>query len=436
MKKYTILGLARSGIAAAYKLKELGYSPFLSEYQSADKVKNSAQLIKDFECEFSGHTELALDCDIMVVSPGIPNIPILQEAEKKGIELISEIELGFRLKEINSKIIAVTGSNGKSTTVSLIAHILEVSGKKTVLAGNIGTAFTANPIEKSGIDFIVLELSSFQLEKIVNFQPNVAMILNITPDHLNRYDNFEQYAETKFNIFKNLKKNNFAIFNADDSVIENFSEKINGTKLSFSMNKKNDIYYQDGIIYHNNNHYFTADCSIKGPHNIANCMAAILAVSPFDIDPDKIRLALKTFKSLPHRLEFVRQINGINFINDSKATNTDSVKYAIQSFEKPIRLIMGGRGKGEDYSILQKHISKNVAKLYLIGETIPEMKKAFSKTCEILECSGFEEAIKMAYKEAQKGESVVLSPACTSYDMFENFEKRGEKFKEIVEGLT
>ena len=436
MKKYTILGLARSGIAAAYKLKELGYSPFLSEYKSADKIENSDQLLKDFECEFSGHTSRALDCDVMVVSPGVPNIPILQEAEKKGIELISEIELGFRLKANDSKIIAVTGSNGKSTTVSLIAHILEVSGKKTILAGNIGTAFTANPIEKKGIDFIVLELSSFQLEKIVDFKPEVAAILNITPDHLNRYDSFEQYAETKFNIFRNLSSSDFAIINADDPVIAKFSNKIFGTKLSFSMNDKTDIYYQDGIIYHNNNRYDSAEISIKGPHNMANCMAAILAVSPFDIKPEQLRIALKTFKSLPHRLEFVRQINGIKFFNDSKATNTDSVKYALQSFENPIRLIMGGRGKGEDYSILNKYISRHVAKLYLIGETIPEMKKAFSQTCEIAECSNFEEAIKMAFREAKNGESVVLSPACTSYDMFANFEKRGDKFKEIVEGLT
>jgi len=435
MTKYTILGLARSGIAAAYKLKDLGYQPFLSEYQPIDKVANSDQIQTDFECEFGGHTHRALDCDVMVVSPGIADIPILAEAKAKEIELISEIELGFRLKAADSKIIAVTGSNGKSTTVSLIAHILRTAGKNTVLAGNIGTAFTANPIEKPGIDFIVLELSSFQLEKISSFQPEVAAILNITPDHLNRYDSFEHYAITKFNIFKNLSQNEIAIYNIDDPVIGKYDAAILGNKMGFSVCDKSEIYLKDNAILHGENIYQIAEFSLQGPHNMANCMAAILAVSPFDIPIDAIKKALKTFQSLPHRLEFVREIGGIRFFNDSKATNTDSVKYAIQSFEKPIHLIMGGRGKGEDYRILNPFIANHVSKLYLIGETINEMREAFDGVCELVECSGFESAILQAYKNAKSGESVVLSPACTSYDMFSNFEKRGEKFIEIVRGI-
>ncbi len=435
MKKYTVIGMARSGIAAAYKLKELGYKPYLSEYKVAEDILDAEKLRQDFDCEFGGHTDKVLDSDLIIVSPGIPDIPILRKAKEQNIEIISEIEFGYRIKHPNSKIIAITGSNGKSTTVSLIHHLLITAGYNSVLAGNIGTAFTSYPIEKPEIDFIVLELSSFQLELIDRFKPDVAAILNITPDHLNRYAGFDDYAKTKFNIFQNLSENELAIINADDEATKKFIPLINGNLKQFSTNNEADIFVQNNEIVFANHKFNIDEIKIKGPHNIANALAALLAVSPFNIPNEDLRKGLATFVSLPHRLEYVDTIAGVKFINDSKATNTDSVKYALQSFDRPIRIIMGGKGKGEDYRILNKYLSKFAKKIYLIGETIAEMRAAFSGVCEFEEFDSFKAAIVKAFEDAKSGEDVVLSPACTSYDMFANFEVRGDTFKEIVREL-
>ncbi|MFO7895379.1 MAG: UDP-N-acetylmuramoyl-L-alanine--D-glutamate ligase [Candidatus Cloacimonadales bacterium] len=435
MHKYTILGLARSGIAAAYKLKELGYSPFLSEYQPADKIAKANQISQDFACEFGGHTVAALDCATMIVSPGIPDIPILQAAKDQGIELISEIELGFRLKATDSKIIAVTGSNGKSTTVSLINYILQTAGYQTILAGNIGAAFTSFPIQNQGIDFIVLELSSFQLELIKDFRADAAILLNITPDHLDRYASFTEYAATKFKIFQKQKSDDLAIINLDDPEIAKLTSQIRARKATFGRHPQADIRADASKIISSNANYKIADLSLQGPHNIANCQAAILLAEHLQIPAETIRTALKKFSALPHRLEFVATINGIDFVNDSKATNTDSVKFALQSFSQPLRLIMGGRGKGEDYSILNPFLEKYVSKLYLIGEAAAEMAETYTQSCPLQKFNSLEAAVLAAFQEAKKGETVLLSPACTSYDMYKNFEARGNSFKQIVRKL-
>ncbi|MCK4653654.1 MAG: UDP-N-acetylmuramoyl-L-alanine--D-glutamate ligase, partial [Candidatus Cloacimonetes bacterium] len=362
--KFGILGMARSGLAAAYKIKQLGGNLFLSELKPEDKITNFQKIKNNFECEFGGHTEKILDKGIIIVSPGIPlDIPILQKAKQKNIKLISEIEFGFLIKHPSSKIIAVTGSNGKSTTVSLIHHILQTRGYNSALGGNIGTAFTSLPIEQEGIDFIVLEISSFQLELIEKFKPDVAIILNITPDHLNRYTNFDEYILAKFNIFKNQNKDNFAIINLDDEISSRIKNEISSTKKYFSLKSKTDIYFDGKYINFKEEKISIKDSTLKGPHNIANIMASILAVSQYGVKNEVIEKALTTFKSLPHRLEFVCEINGIKFINDSKATNTESVKYALQSFEKPIRIIMGGAGKGEDYSVLNPYLKKYAKKV-------------------------------------------------------------------------
>lgn len=429
--KIGIMGIARSGLAAAGKINELGGIPFLSEFKAAEKIEGSGNIIKEFDCEFGGHTERLLECDTIIVSPGISlNVPILKKAKKRNIHLISEIEFGFLVKHLESKIIAITGSNGKSTTVSLIHHILQTAGYNSVLAGNIGMAFCSCPIEKPGINFIVLELSSFQLELIDKFKPNVAAILNITPDHLNRYNSFEDYALVKFNIFRNQDRSDLAILNLDDEMSCKHRNKLDPEY--FSLNSKTDIYFDGKKIKFDSELINIDNSTIKGPHNIANIMASILAVSPFEVDKNTIEKSLSTFASLPHRLEFVAEVRGVKFMNDSKATNTESVKYALQSFDQPIRIIMGGGGKGEDYTILNPYLKKYARKVYLTGETRLEMKKAFSGSVELAVFEDFEETIRNAFKEASAGEYVVLSPACTSYDMFKNFEERGNRFKEIV----
>jgi len=435
-KNFGILGMARSGLSAANKIKELGGNVFISEHKTENEITNT-QLIKDsFQCEFGGHTAKLLENDILILSPGIPkNIDILQEAEKSRIEIISEIEFSYRIKNPRSKIIAVTGSNGKSTTVSLIHHILQSAGYNSILAGNIGTAFSHYPIEKDNIDFIVLELSSFQLEIIKKFKADVAAILNITPDHLNRYDSFEDYAETKFNIFLNQDSQDQAILNFEDDTSAKFINKIHSDLRYFSLKSKTDIYCNDKKIIFGSKSFSIKNAALKGPHNIANMMSAILAVSPFNIEQQVIQKALETFSPLSHRLEFVKEIDGVKFYNDSKATNTDSVKYALQSFDTPIRIIMGGAGKGEDYRILIPYLKDQAKKIYLTGDTINEMKEAFADTLDIDAIKDFENVVKKAFSDSSHGDIIVLSPACTSYDRFKNFKDRGNTFKEIVSKL-
>ena len=435
-RKFGILGMARSGISAAAKIKKLGGIAFISEFKNEKDIANYKQIKESFQCEFGGHTERLLQNDVLILSPGIPgDIPILKEAEKQSIEVISEIEFSFRIKHSKSKIIAITGSNGKSTTVSLIHHILQTAGYYSILAGNIGTAFSSYPIEKEDIDFIVLELSSFQLELIDTFKADVAAILNITPDHLDRYNSFEDYAEMKFNIFKYKNSRDLAILNLDDITSAKFTDKINANLKHFSVNSKADIYYKGNSIIFGSKQFSVQKAAIQGPHNIANMMCAILAVSPFDIEKDIIQKSLETFSPLAHRMEFVKEVNGVKFYNDSKATNTDSVKYALQSFDNPIRIIMGGAGKSEDYSILIPYLKKRAKKVYLTGDTIDEMKNAFECTVEIESIKEFEDVIKKAFSDSDKGDIIVLSPACTSYDRFKNFEERGNTFKEIVSRL-
>ncbi len=436
-RRFGILGMARSGISAASKIKELGGVAFISEFKKEKEIPNSKQIKNSFQCEFGGHTDKLLQNDVLILSPGIPkDIPILKEVEKQNIEILSEIEFSFRIKHPHSKIIAITGSNGKSTTVCLIHHILQVAGYNSVLAGNIGTAFSSYPIEKEDIDFIVLELSSFQLELIDTFKGDVAAILNITPDHLNRYNSFEHYAETKFNIFKNQDSKDLAILNLDDKTSAKFVIKINSDLKYFSPNSNADIYYNENLIVFGSDEFSIQKAAIQGPHNIANMMCSILAVSPFNVKREVIQKSLETFVPLSHRMEFVKEIDGIKFYNDSKATNTDSVKYALQSFGTPIRIIMGGAGKGEDYSILVPYLRDRAKKVYLTGDTINEMKSAFEGLVDIETIKDFEGVIQKAFSDSKKGDIIVLSPACTSYDRFKNFEERGNTFKEIVSGLT
>lgn len=436
-KKIGILGMARSGIAAAEKARELGAIPFLSEFKAELDIPDASSIKDRFKCEFGGHSSLLFESDLVVVSPGVPSsAPIIAKLNQAKIEVISEIEFGFRLKHPDTKIIAITGSNGKSTTVSLIHHLLKVAGYNSVLAGNIGDALTGFPIQKPGIDFLVLELSSFQLELIIDFRPDVAAILNITPDHLNRYSGFEEYAETKFNIFRNMKERDLAILNLDDAVSQKLKKLLPIKQQCFSMQQNSAIFFENSRIRFNDWIIDPEIASIKGPHNIANIMSAILATSPYISDLEVIRRGISTFSALPHRMEFVRTVAGVSFYNDSKATNTDSVRYALQSFPQKIRIILGGKGKGEDFGVLSSLLKEQAEMVYLTGSTIDEMKTAFSGKFDFVIEEDFDACLKLAYLQSNPGDIVVLSPACTSYDRFKNFEKRGEYFKNLVQELV
>ena len=439
-KRVAVIGLARSGLAAARKLKEIGADPFLTDIRSKEELKDIMPIISDFEYELGEHSGKILNNKLIIVSPGVPlDIPILEKAREKEIPIWSELEFGFQLvKDTSSKIIAITGSNGKSTTTSLIHHILKESGKNALLAGNIGLPFTSFPIEKGEYDFIVLEVSSFQLDAIERFKPDIAVLLNITPDHLNRYHTFDAYRSSKLRIFENQTENNFAILNYDDDECKQLNKTGLSKKIFFSVKEKvnEKVWFQDDKIWIKSvdmtSHLFSNDLPIRGLHNISNAVASSLVGVLCGLKPDQIIAALKSFKGLEHRLEWVAEIDERIFINDSKATNCVSVEKALASFDKPINLIMGGSDKNENFSSLISLIKKNVINLIVLGETKTQIVKTFKKFVNTIEVSDLQEAVQTVYKISEPGEYILLSPGCASYDMYNNFEERGKHFKQLV----
>jgi len=442
-KKVAVLGLARSGLAAAQKLKEIGAVPFLSDIRSKEELRNIFPLIQDFVYETDGHTERVLKNELIIVSPGVPlEIPILRKACIKEIPIWSELELGFQLvKDTSSKIIAITGSNGKSTTTSLIYHILKESGKKALLAGNIGLPFTSFPIEKGEYDYIVLEVSSFQLDGISQFCPDIALLLNITPDHLNRYHTFDAYRNSKLRIFKNQTDEDIALLNFDDEECKCLLDFGLSQKIFYSVFEKvneNVWFYDDQIVINSGDSKLSLDSReilIRGLHNISNAVASSLVGILCGLKPDQIFAALKNFKGLEHRLEWVAEIDGRVFINDSKATNCVSVEKALASFDKPINIIMGGSDKNEDFSSLIPLIQQNVRNLIVLGETKSQIVDTFKECVTINEVSDLKEAVHRAYEISNSGEYILLSPGCASYDMYDNFEERGKHFKQLVDEI-
>ncbi len=434
---YGVLGLARSGIAAAYKIKELGGKAFLSDLLTRDQIPSADQLCRDFACEFGGHTDKLLDCDVWIVSPGIPlNAPIIQTGRQKGIRMISEIEFGWQIKAEDSIVIAITGSNGKSTTASLIHHLLISLGRNSILAGNIGDAFCSFPIHKPGIEYIVLEISSFQLDLVHSFAPHVAVLLNLSPDHLNRYNGFSDYCASKMNIFRYQGPQDFAVLYLDSAEITRRDANLKAWKLYFSREATIAPAHLDGKFICIGQHRLSIyDLPIKGPHNQLNTMAALLCIQALELDIPQAMNSVKSFMSLPHRLEFVASVNGVSFYNDSKATNTDSVKSALESFERPIRIILGGSDKGEDYSQITDALQTHAIRAYITGDSRYKMQQTWLGKVPLILVDDFEECVRLAWEESTLGDNIVLSPACASFDKFKNFEHRGETFKQIVRKL-
>ena len=443
-KNISVIGAVRSGVGAAKLIKKLGGNPFVSDSGKNKNLIISGETLKENKINFEigEHTDKVYDCDLMVVSPGVPsNAQILVDAKEKNIEIISEIELAYNF--CKAKIIAITGTNGKTTTTSLCGHIFKTSGVKTFIAGNIGTAFSEIVLEASENDFVVLEVSSFQLDLIKDFKPNIGMILNITPDHLNRYENkFENYINSKLRLYKNQDKNDYLILNKDDEILINSLTNYSSKGFYFSLNEPqlNGCYLTGTqIIYNEDGELrFTCDTSginLKGEHNIANAMAAVNAAKIFNLDNEKIKEGLKTFKGVEHRLEFVREVNGVTFINDSKATNVDSVWYALRSFDEPIFLILGGQDKGNDYSQIKQLVINKVKKIYAIGSSADKVFNFFHSEVKVEVKPSLEDVVIAANQEARENEIVLLSPACASFDMFDNYEHRGKIFKEAVNKL-
>ncbi len=445
--KTVILGSGVSGIGAVKLAQKKGLDIFLSD--SKNIKSETKKLLSKLEViyEEDGHTEsLIKDSNEIIISPGIDFRSLIKSKPSlKKKKIISEVE--FASRYTNAFIIAVTGTNGKTTTSKLIYHILKNSGFNVGLAGNIGYSFSESIVENQ-FDYYVLELSSFQLEHIINFRPDISIITNISPDHLDRYDNkLESYADAKFNIIRNQKSSDFFIYNGDCAVttnkINNINSKASAICFHSSKNKNQQnnylIHHKNKIkssINNNENMIDITQSSLIGLHNVKNSMAAIAVSEILNISNKKIIESLKTFQNVPHRLEHFLTIHKVKYVNDSKATNVNATFYALNSFKKPIVWIVGGVDKGNDYSQLVPLVKSNVKAIICLGSDNDKIISTFSQHCNlIVSTNKMVDAVKSAYDISKQGDIVLLSPACASFDLFENFEQRGNLFKDQVRKL-
>ena len=443
--RIVIIGGGESGVGAAYLANKKGYEVFLSDYKKIEEKYRNILLENEIDFEEGGHSiEKFYKANEIIKSPGISEeSELILKIKSKKIPIVSEIEFAFRFT--SSIIISVTGSNGKTTTSSLIYHILKKSGLNVGLAGNIGNSFSFL-IAENEFDYVVLELSSFQLDNINHFNSFISVLTNISPDHLERYDyNFENYVDSKFRIVSNHTKENYFVFNSDDKKInsELKTRKINSTKISFSTTdneslNKGCIKNQAINININNNNLMIPieNLSLQGNHNIQNSMAAATVAKILNISDNNIRESLGNFKSIEHRLEHVLTIQKVKYVNDSKATNVNAVYYALDSMKTSTVWIVGGVDKGNNYEELLPLVREKVKAIICIGIDNSKIIQSFSPFVEkIIECSKMSDAVKNAYRMADPKDTVLLSPACSSFDLYKNFEDRGTQFKNAVRKL-
>ncbi|MFV9483003.1 UDP-N-acetylmuramoyl-L-alanine--D-glutamate ligase [Christiangramia sp. ASW11-125] len=444
MERLVILGGGESGVGTAILGKEKGYEVFLSD-QGRIKDKYRDVLTKlEINWEDEKHSEeKILNANVVMKSPGIPDTAALVvKLRKNDIPVISEIEFASWFSE--TPVIGITGSNGKTTVTNLIQHLLKSGEVNSGMGGNIGNSY-AKMVAEDENDWFVLELSSFQLDGIEDFKPHIAILTNITPDHLDRYDyKFENYIESKFRITKNQTAEDYFIYDADDRVITEWLEKnpVKAQKLPFSMEQKleNGAYLEDkNIVIKINNTEFTmstSDISLQGKHNTKNAMAAATVSQLLRIRKQTIRESMANFQGVEHRLEKVLKINNVMYINDSKATNVNATYYALESMESETVWILGGVDKGNVYDDLLPLVNEKVKAIICLGVDNEKIKRAFGNIVEnLVETGSMDEAVKMAYRLADKGDNVLLSPACASFDLFENYEDRGRQFKNAVRNL-
>jgi UDP-N-acetylmuramoylalanine--D-glutamate ligase len=443
-KKIVILGAGESGVGAALLCKQQGYDVFVSDGGKIQPHFEKELLENQIEFEQGSHDYTRmLDASEVMKSPGIPHkTEIVKKIVQQGIQIISEMELAYRHKG-NSKIIGITGSNGKTTTTSLIYQICKKGGMDCALVGNIGNSI-ARQMAIDPKPLYVVEISSFQLDDIISFRPDVAVLTNITEDHLDRYDyDFNKYIRSKFNITKNQTALDFFIYNADDPVTaaQLTHYPIHSKTLPISMQREmpKGAHIKDGKMTLSHGDSFSMsifDFALKGKHNQYNSMAAAVAGSVIGIRKEKIRDAVASFESLEHRMEKVASVRGIDFINDSKATNVNSTWFALESMEKPVTLILGGVDKGNDYELIKDMVAEKVKAIVCMGVDNSKIHAAFDGVVgKIIDTATAEDAVKRAYEVSQKGDVVLLSPACASFDLFKNYEDRGQQFKKAVKEL-
>ena len=444
-KKVLLVGLAKTGVSTIKKLDKLGANIVVTDIKPKEKLEDIlSQLngLNNVEYILGSHPEDISDIDLTIVSPGVPlDLPFIEKLKESNVKIIGEVELAYTLSN-NPIFVGITGTNGKTTTTSLVGEIFKEANRDTYIVGNIGNPVidTVDYTDKNSV--LVTELSSFQLESIDTFRPKVSSILNITEDHLNRHHTMENYINAKARIFENQEKSDFSILNYDDSIVRNLNKNNNASILYFSRKEK----IEQGVYLDENNNIVISidgkqitvlnrnELSLPGDHNLENAMAAILMTYVVGVDLEVIKQVLTTFKGVEHRLEFVTNKNGIMFVNDSKGTNPDSTIKAIGSYERPIILIAGGMDKHSDFTDMMKCATKNVKELVLLGETADKIEASARKEGleNITKVKNMEEAVKKAYELAKDGDVVLLSPGCASWDMYPNFEARGLDFKENI----
>ncbi len=444
-KRFVILGGGESGVGAALLAKQQGYDVFVSDESSLKDRYRNELLQSGIDFEEGGHTESKiLSADEVMKSPGIPEkADMIKKIRKNEIDIISEVELAYRFKG-NSKIVAITGSNGKTTTTALTYHICKTAGLDCALVGNIGKSF-AKQVAVDPKQLYVAEISSFQLDDIKTFRPDIAILTNITEDHLDRYEyTFEKYIQSKFRITMNQQPDDYFIYCVDDEVTMKYLNQfdIQSNQLPISMKRElpNGAFIKDGDMYVRTGQDFASmsvfDFALKGKHNQYNTMAACVAAATLDIRKEKIRDAVQNFQSLEHRMEHVATVRGVEFINDSKATNVNSTWYALESMTKPTVLILGGVDKGNDYSLIADLVKEKVKAIICLGTDNRKIHESFGNTvATIINTSTAAEAVHAAFHFSEKGDAVLLSPACASFDLFKNYEDRGNQFKKAVKEL-
>ena len=444
MKRLVILGGGESGVGTAILGKKKGYDVFVSDFGSIKENYKEVLSINGIKWEDNQHTDaLILNADLVMKSPGIPEkAPIVQKLFAKGIPVISEIEFAAPLTD--ATLIGITGSNGKTTTTMLTYHLLKSAGLNVGLGGNIGKSF-AWQVAENNFEVYVLELSSFQLDGSFTFNPHIAILTNLSPDHLDRYDyKYENYIDSKFRITQNQTEEDYFIYDGDDEMIENWlsKNKIKAHKVPFSLTKafENGASIQDKTMRINiDNNEFTMDTThlaLEGKHNMKNAMAAASVAQLMKIRKQTIRESLSNFQGVEHRLEKVLKIQNVQYINDSKATNVNATFFALDSVTSPTVWIVGGVDKGNDYSELMELVNEKVKAIICLGVDNKKIIDAFGSIVDMMvEVSSMKDAVKTAQHIAEKGDTVLLSPACASFDLFENYEDRGRQFKQAVQNL-
>lgn len=442
-KKISVIGLARSGLSSLDALKGLGGAVFGSDAGKTDPAVVAELERKGIAFETGGHTDRIFDADLLLISPGVPMDSFaVAGARKRKITVIGEMELAFHLTKAD--IVAVTGSNGKSTTVTLVYELLKQGDAPCLLGGNIGTALTgmSASLGKGGV--LVAEVSSFQLDSIAEFRPCAAAVLNLTPNHLDRYPSEDDYYLSKLGITRNQTADDALVLNADDPNTLRLRKKITVRAREYRFSAAGEpeqgafvragkILFRDGT--RESAVLPVAELALPGRHNLYNALAAVALAGVRGIPAERMQGVLRTFKGIEHRIEFVRELAGVSYFNDSKATTVDSLKVALLSMKGPAVLIAGGRDKKADFSVVRDLVGKRARMVITLGEASDKIEKAWAGAVAIRRAPSMEAAIALAAREARAGDSVLLSPACTSYDMYGNFEERGRHFKKIVEAL-